>query len=59
MFRHDSEHTGFSTSTAPDTNQVLWSYQTDFFISSSPAGSWFTWKKVIMSKYENEIIDPI
>lgn len=48
MFRHDSTRTGFSTSNAPDTKEVLWSYQTDYFISSSPVvahgrvyiGSW-------------------
>ncbi|HWR64374.1 MAG TPA: PQQ-binding-like beta-propeller repeat protein [Candidatus Thermoplasmatota archaeon] len=48
MFRHDAMHSGVSTTTAPDTAEVLWSYQTDFIISSSPAishgrvyiGSW-------------------
>jgi outer membrane protein assembly factor BamB len=39
MFRHDVMHSGVSTTTAPDTNQVLWTYQTDFIISSSPAVS--------------------
>jgi len=39
MFRHDEAHTGFSTSTDPIDNQVLWSYQTQYFISSSPAVS--------------------
>ncbi len=52
MFRHDSEHMGFSTSTAPDTNQVLWSYQTDFFISSSPAVSH---GKVYIGSWDNKI----
>ena len=36
MFRHDSRHTGYSTSTAPDTNQVLWSYDTGDEVASSP-----------------------
>ena len=48
MFRHDATHSGVSTTTAPDDVQVLWTYQTDFIISSSPAvvhgrvyvGSW-------------------
>jgi outer membrane protein assembly factor BamB len=39
MFRHDVAHTGLSTSTGPVDNQVLWSYQTQYFISSSPAVS--------------------
>lgn len=36
MFHHDPTHIGISTSSAPDTNDVLWSYQTDYLISSSP-----------------------
>jgi outer membrane protein assembly factor BamB len=48
MFRHDATHSGVSTTTAPDDAQVLWTYQTGFIISSSPAvahgrvyvGSW-------------------
>jgi len=39
MFRHDVTHNGFSTTTAPEDNQVLWSYQTNYVISSSPAVS--------------------
>ena len=47
-FHHDENQTGFSTSTAPDTDNVLWSYQTESYITSSPAvinekvyvGSW-------------------
>jgi len=39
MFRHDLTHSGFSTSTAPEDNQVLWSYQTNYLISSSPVVS--------------------
>jgi len=37
MFRHDLTHTGYSTSKAPDTNNVLWSYTTGSFVDSSPA----------------------
>jgi outer membrane protein assembly factor BamB len=39
MFRHDVMHSGVSTTTAPDDAEVLWTYQTDFIISSSPAVS--------------------
>jgi len=39
MYRHDVTHSGFSTTTAPEDNQVLWSYQTNYVISSSPAVS--------------------
>ena len=39
MFRHDGTHSGFSTTSAPEDNQVLWSYQTNYVISSSPAVS--------------------
>lgn len=39
MYRHDLKNTGFSTSEAPDTNDVLWSYTTMHIISSSPAVS--------------------
>jgi outer membrane protein assembly factor BamB len=37
MFRHDITHTGYSTSTAPITNQILWSYATGGIVRSSPA----------------------
>jgi outer membrane protein assembly factor BamB len=48
MFHHDENQIGFSTSSAPDTDDVLWSYQTGNYITSSPAvmdgkvyiGSW-------------------
>jgi outer membrane protein assembly factor BamB len=39
MFHHDALHKGFSSSTAPDNNQVLWSYQTNDLITSSPVVS--------------------
>lgn len=39
MFCHDAAHSGVSTTTAPEDNQVLWSYQTNNIISSSPAVS--------------------
>lgn len=38
MFRHDLNHTGYSTSTASSTNNVLWSYTAGFGgVASSPA----------------------
>ena len=38
MFHHDLQHTGFSTSDAPDTNNVIWTFDTDSSILwSSPA----------------------
>jgi len=37
MFHHDLTHTGYSTSTAPNTSQLLWSYQTGDIVDSSPA----------------------
>jgi outer membrane protein assembly factor BamB len=37
MFRHDLEHSGYSTSKAPDTNNVLWNYTTGYWVYSSPA----------------------
>lgn len=37
MFRHDLNHSGYSTSTAPTTNNVLWSYPTEGAVFSSPA----------------------
>ncbi|MGD0495985.1 MAG: PQQ-binding-like beta-propeller repeat protein [Candidatus Bathyarchaeia archaeon] len=49
MFHHDPTRNGYSTSTAPTTNQTLWSYTTgNYVFSSSPAvaggivyvGSW-------------------
>ncbi len=48
MFHHDLNHTGYSTSIAPNTNQVSWSYRTGHGMNSSPAvadgkvyvGSW-------------------
>jgi outer membrane protein assembly factor BamB len=37
MFHHDLTHTGYSTSTAPNTNQTLWTYTTGSAVYSSPA----------------------
>jgi parallel beta-helix repeat protein len=37
MFRHDQSHTGYSASTAPNTNNTVWSYRTGDVVSSSPA----------------------
>ena len=37
MFHHDLQHSGYSTSTAPNTNYKLWNYTTGGWVSSSPA----------------------
>jgi outer membrane protein assembly factor BamB len=37
MFHHDLNNTGNSSSTAPDTNNVLWEYGTGGTVASSPA----------------------
>jgi outer membrane protein assembly factor BamB len=37
MFHHDLTHTGYSTSTAPNTNKTIWSYTTGLDVYSSPA----------------------
>jgi outer membrane protein assembly factor BamB len=37
MFHHDLDHTGYSTSTAPTTNDTLWNYTTSGGVYSSPA----------------------
>lgn len=37
MFRHDLQHSGYSASTAPNTNQTLWNYTTGGYVYSSPA----------------------
>ncbi|GAI41841.1 unnamed protein product, partial [marine sediment metagenome] len=37
MFHHDTENTGNSSSTAPDTNNVLWEYGTGGTVASAPA----------------------
>jgi outer membrane protein assembly factor BamB len=37
MFRHDLSHSGYSTTTAPSTNNILWTYTTGSVITSSPS----------------------
>jgi outer membrane protein assembly factor BamB len=37
MFHHDPQNTGYSTSIAPQKNNILWTYTVGFDISSSPA----------------------
>jgi outer membrane protein assembly factor BamB len=37
MFRHDLQHTGYSSSTAPDKAEVKWFYNTTMEVDSSPA----------------------
>lgn len=36
MFRHDATHTGYSTSTGPNTNQTRWIYATGSMADFSP-----------------------
>jgi outer membrane protein assembly factor BamB len=51
MFQHDSQHTGYSTAEAPNTNHLLWTFEGEsYFYYTSPVvvndtlyiGSWFT-----------------
>jgi len=42
MFRHDVEHTGYSPSTAPNTDTILWSY-------SPPINAWFAESSPVVS----------
>ena len=37
MFHHDRNHTGYSTSTAPNTNHTIWTYTTGEAVISCPA----------------------
>ncbi len=37
MFHHDLSHSGYSASTAPNTNHIIWNYTTGGEIWSSPA----------------------
>ena len=37
MFHHDLTHTGYSTSTGPNTNQTIWSFAAGNGVESSPA----------------------
>jgi outer membrane protein assembly factor BamB len=37
MFHHDLNHSGYSTSTVPNTNHTIWSYTTGLDVWSSPA----------------------
>jgi len=37
MSGHDLNHTGYSTSTAPNTNNTIWTYTTGSIVLSSPA----------------------
>jgi hypothetical protein len=39
MFSHDLQHSGYSESPAPNTNQTLWNYTTGGAVYGSPAVS--------------------
>src|SRR4030042_2104374 len=51
MLHHDLQHTGYSTSPAPSTNQTLWTYTTGGYMSSSPA---VVDGKVYVGSYDNK-----
>jgi parallel beta-helix repeat protein len=52
MFHHDLKHTGHSTSTAPNNNQILWSYTTGDVVFSSPA---VADGKVFVGSWDNKV----
>jgi len=52
MFHHDLSHTGYSTSTAPNTNNTIWSYTTGSLVHSSPA---VADGKVYLGSYDNRV----
>ena len=52
MFRHDSSHTGYSASTAPNTNNTIWRYTTGYWVESSPA---VADGKVYIGSYDNKV----
>jgi len=52
MFRHDLSHTGYSTSTAPNTNNTIWSYPTGGRVISSPA---VAQGKVYVGSYDRKV----
>jgi len=52
MFRHDLSHTGYSTSTAPNTNNTIWSYPTGDRVISSPA---VAQGKVYVGSYDRKV----
>jgi len=37
MFHHDTNHTGYSTSIAPDVNTTIWTFEASSRVQSSPA----------------------
>ena len=52
MFHHDLKHTGFSLSPAPNTNDILWTFETGDRIVSSPA---IADGKVFIGSMDNKI----
>ncbi len=52
MFRYDPQHSGYSTSTAPATNQTLWNYTTGGFVVSSPT---VVEGKVYLGSFDNKV----
>jgi outer membrane protein assembly factor BamB len=52
MFHHDQSHTGYSTSTAPNTNSTIWSFTTDGHVYSSPA---VAYGRVYVGSWDNKV----
>jgi len=52
MFRNDPRHAGYSTSSAPTDNTLLWSFETGNFVYSSPA---FVDGKVFVASFDYNV----
>jgi outer membrane protein assembly factor BamB len=52
MFRHDPAHTGYTTSSAPDTSNLLWIYSTSTEVLSSPA---YVEGKIYCASYDGTV----
>jgi len=51
MFHHDSNHTGYSTSTGPSTNNILWTYHTGSGVDSPSVVGGF----VYVGSYDGQV----
>jgi outer membrane protein assembly factor BamB len=52
MFHHDLSHTGYTTSTAPNINNIIWSYTTGGGVGSSPV---VADGRVYVGSYDNKV----
>jgi parallel beta-helix repeat protein len=52
MFHHESEHTGYTESPAPNTNHILWTYTTLNATLSSPA---VAYGKIYVGSYDHKV----